>query len=203
MFIYYFCRILRSIGAWRLIEGLLVQLDVDDEFVWGVNSNDNIYVRPVDGSGSWSQITGRLIHVSASGNGYVWGTNRANNIYKCKKPCKGSWQVVAGGLKMIDGGEREVCGVNGGNQLYCRPVDGSGAWRLISNGFQHVTTSGPYDIFGINTRNETFRCRKPCIGQWIQVGHDDANGLTECDATANALFGIDTWGLIWRKDFPL
>ena len=190
-------------GAWKEIDGLLVQLDVDDEFVWGVNKNDDIFVQPVDGSGSWKHIPGKLIHVSASGNGYVWGTNRANNIFKCKKPCNGGWQRVAGGLKMIDGGEREVCGVNAGKSLFCRPVDGSGEWRLVSSGFQHVTTSGPYDIFGINTKNEIFRCRKPCIGQWIQVGHDKINGLTKCDATANALFGIDSGESIWRKDFPL
>ena len=190
-------------GAWKEIPGALVQLDVDDQYVWGVNKNDDIFVRPVDGSGNWKRIGGKLIHVSASGSGYVWGTNRGNQIFKCKKPCTGAWQRVDGGLRMIDGGEREVCGVNRGNNLYCRPVDGSRRWRHLGGGFKYVTTSGPYDIFAVTTKDEIFRCRKPCIGQFIQVGHDKITRLSQCDATTNALFGVDSGQSIWRKDFPL
>ena len=192
-------------GGWKLIGGLLVQLDVDDEFVWGVNKNDDIFVRPVDGSGNWRGIPGKLIHVSASGNGYIWGTNRANNIFKCKKPCSGGsgWQTVNGALNQIDGGEREVCGVAKDRSFWCRPVDGSKNWRRIPGSFKYVTTSGPYDIFGIDQNNEIFSCRKPCIGQWVRVGQDNINTLTQCDATANALFGVDSGQSIWRKDFPL
>ena len=191
-------------GAWKQIGGQLVQLDVDDHEIWGVNHNDDIYMRPIDGSGDWKHIPGKLIHVSASGNGYIWGTNRANQIYKCKKPCTGSgWQRVDGGLKQIDGGEREVCGINSAGNLYCRPVDGSGKWRYISGGLKHVSTSGTYDLFGITTNNDIYRCRKPCIGQWICLGHDKITQLTQCDATVNALFGVDAANGIWRKDNPL
>jgi hypothetical protein len=192
-------------GGWKLIDGALTQLDVDDEFVWGVNGNQDIWVRPVDGSGTWKQIPGKLIHVSPSGNGYVWGTNQNNDVYRCKKPCAGgrNWKKIPGGLKMIDGGEREICGVSKDNNLFCRPVDGSKKWRHISAGFQHVTASGPYDIFAISTGNKLFRCRKPCIGQWIEVDHEHINGIAQCDATANALFGVDAGQSIWRKDFPL
>ena len=192
-------------GAWKIIDGALVQLDVDDEFVWGVNKNHDIFVRPVDGSGKWRHIPGKLIHVSASGNGYVWGTNSRHHIFKCTKPCNGgaSWKRVDGGLKMIDGGEREVCGVNSGNHLFCRAVDGRTRWRHLGGGFKYMTTSGPYDIFAVSTKEEIFRCRKPCIGQWIQVGHDKITRLSQCDATANALFGVDSGQSVWRKDFPL
>ena len=30
--------------------------------VWGVNSNDDIYKHPVDGSGDWTHIGGKLKH---------------------------------------------------------------------------------------------------------------------------------------------
>ena len=85
-----------------------------------------------------------------------------------------------------------MCGI-GGKDLFCQPIDGSanGKWRHISTGFTHVTASGPYDIFAISTANKLYRCRKPCIGQWIEVGHDHINGIAQCDATANALFGVD------------
>jgi hypothetical protein len=178
-------------------------VDVDDYNVWGVNKNDDIFVRPVDGSGSWKHIGGKLIHVSASGNGYVWGVNRANHIFKCKKPCNGGWVKVDGALRQIDGGQREVCGVNRQNNLFCRPVDGSGKWRHISNNLKHVTTSGSYDLYAVSIKDEIFRCRKPCIGQWIQVGHNQITRLSQCDATVNALFGVDAGQSIWRKDIPL
>lgn len=189
-------------GGWRQIAGKLVQVDVDDHQVWGVNANGNIYTRPVDGSGSsWRQIAGGLIHVSASGNGYVWGTNRGNNIYKCKKPCTGGWILVGGGLKQIDGGQREVCGVNRNNSTYCRPVDGSGSWRHVPRNMKCVTTSSLYDLYGIGVDDRMYRCRKPCIGQWIEVSHESQ--LVQCDGTADALFGVDQSNSIWRKDLPL
>ena len=65
---------------WVRVPGALRQVDADDHEVWGVNAAHNIYKRPVDGSGSWTQVTGALKHVSASGNGYIWGVNRNDNI---------------------------------------------------------------------------------------------------------------------------
>ena len=190
-------------GAWRQIPGALFQVDVDDQFVWGVGPGDTIFFRNVDGTGDWTQVTGGLTHVSASGNCYVWGVNRSHNIYKCKKPCTGNWELVDGGLKQIDGGEREVCGISPNNQLYCRPVDGSGSWRFITAGYKHVSTSGSYEIYGITTEGKINRCRKPCIGQWIKLDHPNDICFSQCDATANALFGVDTGRALWKKVFPL
>ena len=191
-------------GTWSQIPGALVQLDVDDLFVWGVNAADEIWFRPVDGSGNWTSVPGRLIHVSASGNSYIWGTTRGHSIFKCKKPCTGEdWVRVDGLLKQIDGGEREVCGVSRNNRVYCRPVDGSGAWRYISAGFKHVSTSGSYDIFAIKTDGKIHRCRKPCIGQWIELDHTSYTAFGQCDATANALFAVDSNLSLWKKEFPL
>ena len=65
---------------WVRVPGALRQVDADDHEVWGVNAAYNIYKRPVDGSGSWTHVTGLLKHVSASGNGYIWGVNRNDNI---------------------------------------------------------------------------------------------------------------------------
>ena len=190
-------------GTWRRIRGSLVQVDVDDQFAWGVNHEDRIFFRNVDGTGDWTNVIGGLTHVSASGNGYVWGVNRSHEIFKCKKPCTGSWVLVDGGLKQIDGGEREVCGVNTNNHLYCRPVDGSGSWRFITAGYKHVSTSGLYEIHAVTTEGKINHCRKPCIGQWISLDHPNNIRFNQCDATANALFGVDTRRTLWKKDFPL
>ena len=189
-------------GDWNEMYGKLVQLDVDDHQVWGVNENDGIYVRPVDGSGRWKGIDGKLIHVSASGNGYIWGTNRDNYVYKCKKPCSGDWIRVDGRLKQIDGGQREVCGINRRNRIFCRPVDGSGEWRQVPGEANKVSASGHYDLFAIGTDDSMYRCRKPCIGQWIEL-RLTRRPISTCDATVDGLFAVDTSQSVWRQDLPL
>ena len=189
---------------WKVIQGYLVQLDADDQYVWGVNMDDEIFFRPVDGTGHWTKVLGHLIHVSTSGHGYIWGTNRNHNTFKCKKPCSGDWVKVDGHLKQVDGGDREVCGINEQNTIFCRPVDGSGTWRHVSDGFTYVTSSGSYDIFAVGTNNAVFSCKKPCIGhEWNQLGHNQLTRLVQCDATINALFGVDSSESTWRKDIAL
>eukprot|EP00731_Ephydatia_muelleri_P031276 Em0022g790a len=162
---------------------------------WGVNSNDDIYKRNVDGSGSWTQLPGKLKHVSASGNGYIWGVNSNDDIYKCKKPCTGGWEQVPGKLKQIDGGYDYVYGVNSNNDIFTLPVDGSGSWRQIPSKLKHVTASGTHSIFGTAPDDSIWRCKKPCIGEWERID----GGLMQCDATINGLFGVNSANNIWRS----
>ena len=173
---------------WVLVGGALMQIDANDYEVWGVNSSHHIFKRPVDGSGNWTTVPGLLKHVSASGNGYIWGVNGADFIYKCKKPCSGQWVQIDGRLKQIDGGEAYVYGVNANGLIYRRPVDGSGSWQQIPGTLmKQVTASGKNDIFGISNKNEILRCSKPCIGNWELM----SGSLRQCDATFNALVGVD------------
>ena len=186
---------------WQYIPGsALVQVDVDDADVWGVDGSDHIFTRPIDASGSWQQVPGQLIHVSASGNGYIWGVNRCNEIFKCKKPCTGSWIIVDGSLKQIDGGQNAVYGVNGADEIYTRPVDGSGSWRRIPGLLKHISASGTLDVYGVNSEDIISHCRKPCTnGNWQQIsGH-----LSQCDAEANALFGVNSVHEFYRINIPL
>ena len=183
-------------GVWKKIPGTLKQLDVDDQEIWGVNKGYAIFKRPVDGSGKWVHVKGRLIHVSASGNGYIWGVNRGNQIYRCKKPCNGKWIVMGGRLKQVDGGQKYVYGVNSANNIYSAPVDGSKGWRQIPGKLKYVTASGLYDIYGVNIHNNVFRCKKPCLGDFELL----SGSLNQCEATVNGLFGTYTGhGIYYRK----
>ena len=186
---------------WQHIPGKLVQVDVDDTEVWGVNVNDDIFKRPIDGSGSWQQVPGKLVHVTASGNGYIWGVNVNGAIFNCKKPCSGQWTHIGAGLSQIDGGDREVYGVNFAEGVFTGPVDGSETWRYIPGGFKQITAGGVYDVFAVDGSDNIYRCRKPCVGEWIQL--DPGAKLAQCDATVNALFGINSNDDIFRRDFPL
>lgn len=191
-------------GQWKLINGGLVQVDVDDMEVWGVASDNTIWKRPIDASSNWQRVPGGLTHVSASGYGYIWGVNKIGAIYKCKKPCSGKWIPVHGQLKQIDGGQRAVYGVNNQNEIYTMAVDGSGKWRHIPGPpgkAKYITASGTDEVFAINPSDQIFRCKKPCVGRWIQLDH--AARLSQCDATVDGLFGVNAAHYIWRKSFPL
>ena len=92
-------------------------------------------------------------------------------------------------------------GVNSQNQIYTRPVDGSGAWRKIPGEAKYITASGVYDVFAVDCSDNIYRCRKPCVGEWIQL--DPGAKLAQCDTTVNALFGVNSSDSIYRWDFPL
>ena len=172
---------------WVLVSGRLKQIDASDDEVWGVNAGDNIFKRPVDGSGSWTRVKGGLKHVSASGNGYVWGVSGSDDIYKCKKPCNGAWIRVDGKLKQIDGGEKYVYGVNSANRVYARPVDGSGSWREIpGKRLKHVTASGADNIYGVDTDDHVYSCKKPCVGEYMLLD----GRLKQVDGAFDSFVGV-------------
>ena len=54
-------------GPWVHVPGGLKQIDGGHKYVYGVSSDNNIYSRPIDGSGSWRLIPDSAIHVTASG----------------------------------------------------------------------------------------------------------------------------------------
>ena len=55
-----------SDGSWIVVDGGLKQIDGGEKYVYGVNSNDDVYTRNVDGPGSWRHILCRqaLTHLS-------------------------------------------------------------------------------------------------------------------------------------------
>ena len=90
--------------------------------MYGVNSNNRIYSRPVDGSGTWRLIPGGLKHVTASGRNEIFGVNNAGQIWRCKKPCIGDWERIEGGLVQCDATFNGLFGVNSAGNIYRRPT---------------------------------------------------------------------------------
>ena len=96
------------------------QIDGGQEYVYAVNTTNHIFSRPVDGSGSWRIIPGRMIHVSV-GSYEIFGIDPTNEIYRCKKPCIGEWEKVAfddGDLKQCDVTTNGVFAVTTGSGIY-------------------------------------------------------------------------------------
>jgi hypothetical protein len=95
----------RAAVDWQQVDGdlILIQTSVGDTHVWGVDLYDQIYRRPVDGSGAGQKIPGNLINISAaSEHGWIWGVNRTYAIFKAAResevtqtPVKPVQQVMA------------------------------------------------------------------------------------------------------------
>ncbi|XP_058873095.1 uncharacterized protein LOC131723388 [Acipenser ruthenus] len=115
-------------GNWQQTHGLLKQIDAGgDEFVAGVNLNDNICLNvhstdPIP----WNLLPGALKYYSC-GPYNCWEVNSGDQIYVMKgvtpSSCMGSntWQNIPGALSMIEvSTDSSVYGVNSGGDVFCR-----------------------------------------------------------------------------------
>ena len=108
-------------GNWQLVDGRLKQIDGGEKYVYGVNSGNDVFTRPVDGSGSWRLIPGlKLKYVTASGASNIYGVNAQDYIYSCQKPCIGDYKLMDGLLMQLDGTFDSFVGVNAGHNIFVR-----------------------------------------------------------------------------------
>ena len=103
---------------WTEIPGGLVNIGSSVNYLWGVNSNDDIYICTRPCTGSWTHIAGKLVQVDPSDN-ELWGTNSAQNIFKRSVDASGSWIGVSGKLKQVSGsGNGYVWGLKSTGHIY-------------------------------------------------------------------------------------
>ncbi|XP_051776602.1 fish-egg lectin-like [Erpetoichthys calabaricus] len=143
-------------GNWVQVPGLLQQIDAGgDEFVAGVNMNDNVYCMGRNGAmgitsnqspAPWELLPGALKYYSC-GPISCWGINSANKIFimRAVTPtyCTGSrwWQNIPGSLTMIEVSvDGSVYGVNGQGNVYRR--DGITARNPAGTVWTQITISG-------------------------------------------------------------
>jgi hypothetical protein len=74
------------------------------DYVWGVNSRDQIFrCKAPCANNAWQQMGGSLRQIDV-GKEYVYGTNASGLIYRCRLPCDTSaWEGISGSLKEITG----------------------------------------------------------------------------------------------------
>lgn len=84
-------------GGFSQVDGLARQVDGGHSELYASDEDNNIYARPINGSGSWRLLSGdhSKRYVTASGGRYVFalGANH-NKIYLCRTPCTGEWDSV-------------------------------------------------------------------------------------------------------------
>ena len=121
----------RATGGWSRINGGLKQISAaGKDWLWGVNSSDQIYTckKPCNDS-NWIKIPGGLSQLEG-GDKEVWGINSLNNIYKMNVDHSDSWRQIPGGLSNISQGGGWVWGINDQNNVYRCKQPCNGEWIL-------------------------------------------------------------------------
>ncbi|KAM5132533.1 fish-egg lectin-like [Mantella aurantiaca] len=164
-------------GIWmRVAAGLLKQVDAGgDNFVVGVNAQDNVYCLgesdTISGSSNvcFTQLDGTLSYYSC-GPGACWGVNSANNIYYrdyvTSTLCQGTqWDRIEGSLEMLEvGTDGLVFGVDSDGRVSRRegidpeyPTGITWVGMAFSETFRHLS----YDngsLWLISTDNDIYLC---------------------------------------------
>ena len=71
--------------------------------------------------------------------------------------------------------------------IYKRPVDGSGSWTRLPGALKHVSASGNGYIWGVNSNDDIYKCKKPCNGLWIKVD----GKLKQIDGGEAYVYGVN------------
>ena len=75
---------------------------------------------PVDGSGSWHYIPGKMQHITV-GTHEIFGVDAQNEVHRCKKPSIGEWGKISfddGDMKQCDATINGIFGVTTGGTIY-------------------------------------------------------------------------------------
>jgi hypothetical protein len=174
--------------GWTQVPGGLKHISVnEDGYVWGVNSNDNIYYDSTFPPGQWTQVSGGLKYISSGkGSRPAWGVNVHDNIYYRSGS---SWTQVSGGLKgvSVSANGKYVWGVNSNDNIYY--WNGNG-WTQVSGGLKQVSACSDGSVWGVNSNDMIYYRPAPATStNWVQV----PGGLKHVSCSdINTVWGVNS-----------
>ena len=83
--------------GWSQIPEGLVSLSGNLNYIWGVNSDDQIFKCQRPCTGSWTRIPGALVQVDVDDQ-FMWGVNSGDQIFHRPVDGSGGWTQVPGWL---------------------------------------------------------------------------------------------------------
>ena len=188
-----------SSGTFDIIPGGLKHVSGSVNYLWGVNTADNIYRCDRPCTGNWVRVAGGLKQIDV-GDDEVWGVNSADNIYKRPADGSGSWQRIPGGLKHVSAsGNGYIWGVNSADQIYKCKKPCSGSWVRVSGGLKQIDGGHKY-VYGVNSANNMYSRPVDGSGSWRLIP-----GLRAIHVTASGtddIFAISTNQEIYRCKKP-
>ena len=74
-------------------------------------------------------------------------------------------------------------------------MDGSGSWTHIPGKLKHVSASGNGYIWGVNSHDRIYKCKKPCTGRWEGVD----GRLKQIDGGYAYVYGVNAHNAIFAR----
>ena len=185
---------------WIQIPGGLKYISASVNYVWGVNSADQIWRCANPCTGQWVQVDGALKQIDA-GDLEVWGVNSNDDIYMRTVDGSSLWTLVSGKLKHVTAsGNGYIRGVNSNDDIFkCKkPCTGSG-WVNVPGKLKQI--DGGYDyVYGVNSNNDTYTMPVDGSGSWRQIPGIKLKHVTA--SGAYSIFGTGPDDTIWRCKKP-
>ena len=199
---------------WQTESGSFRQISTDETYVWAVNTNDVVFRRPVDGSGGWSEISRKLMHVSATGAGWIWALTDKGAIMRCRKPCASNgagWKTVRDwpraddpAVKLI-GGPQFAWALTAKGNVLRHPIDGSGTWQASPGQVISTLAAAPNgQLWAAQFNGDPFKCQSPCDGinaNWSRVARSPSVsfGVLSIASNATSVVSASLEGRVWHR----
>jgi hypothetical protein len=147
------------------VNGAAKQVSAGANEVWSLSTSGNIYKRPVDGSGAWTNVPGVLKHVSVGTNGQVWGVSDDQKVWTFIN--NKYYKVKGVYLNQIDVGTDSIWGVQANGDVYTKTNKNYDPnWVQIPGKLKYVSSDNE-NVVGLGMANEFKVCKKPCKGSWV------------------------------------
>lgn len=163
--------------------------------LWGVDGSQKIYQYT---GGSWKQIPGALVQVSAAPDGTVWGVNAAGLIYRYNGD--NSWTQIPGGLVQVAVANKDwVSGVNAKGEVWRYLANGN-TWTPLAGPMKKLSAywsqnSGVWRLRGLNAEGHACEYQSDS-NSWDVVPNDNTSGtVAQLDIAGDVeLFALDSAG---------
>ena len=146
------CSNLTYSHLWEQISGKLKHVCISKNFIWGVNANDDIYMRPypISTSSPWKCMGGKLRQVDCN-NYEVWGVNSADAIYYRRIDGNGGWIHVGGALRHVTAsGNGWIWGTNSNDGIYRMIKPSNNKWIGLDGKLTQIDGGDQY-VYGVNS----------------------------------------------------
>jgi hypothetical protein len=145
---------------WKQIPGGLKYVEVsEDNSLWGVAGNDEIYFCDNKDDCKWIKVNGALKQISAT-NDVVCGVNKNDEIY-CTENCdeNAAWFRLPGALKHVNINDAgNLWGVNSADQIwYCKDYKNCG-WVQAPGALAQISATNEV-VCGVNSGKNIY-CSK-------------------------------------------
>ena len=149
-------------------QGAVKHVTTSPNFLWSINSKDQIFICNKPCTGRWRQIAGGLMQVDAD-DYEVWDVNSRQHIYKRLVDGGGRWIRIGGGLKHVTAsGNGYIWGVNGGDNIYVCAKPCTGRWKHIGGKLKQVD-GGQDRVYGVNSGGAIYTRPIDGSGRWRHI----------------------------------